>query len=940
MLHPTVFDYNGYFYPIGNTPALNLASHLPLEVDADVLLLGCGDLRHILFTLFTETNTKPDQAKNTNRKYHFTCCDLDGGVIARNILLLSLIIQNDSLDDVWPIYYDIFLTESSYTLLKTRVRELLEFSRSIEIWSASRLGHITIGSARTLSILRNIWSSWAEVLTSESKSDQLSKAFRYSLRDTKENRHDKGSVSVARSAGPLTYMFLIPSAKHFEHYWSSGTTDNLLNPLNYPNPSFRFSRFGSRFSVHYGTNPLAGFHLSTAVTPFDVNAVAYLDLKTEDFNPLIEAAKKEFALWCEAFRITQKSNMSTICLFIDDALELCASLHTPDVRHSPINATEVENTAQSDAFSKGYYFNHPRQWNVIDISNLIDHLGIYNILLSTLPLLRRDFVSHINTETLLSHEFNSEHAEEALNKVLGVDSRSIFALLGIIPTDFLTGHTGTSQMSDTLLGMMDSTKLGRSKQIHGRLVWKHHWSLQPEGNHLDQFKKLQFRFVFEPNSMCGFLMAIYRKLFESENHAGMFALIKKDAEAALAKGLQHNSRGTFSLILARVKSVTSELVDWENMIEEFMSKIASQSGSLISSCHLQEQDVLNHLYGVHTTPALKKDPMAAAHEFGSMNNLRISTTISGISSAITCVTLAVPIRAFKKLLACTLSEAGTPGLHLRLLCGPLLNNFGSLRRRFGKLRPEVQIPGAGTSIQTGSPTFEEDLAGWDGSGDVLFSCIVPTWFLLLEGCAVSVNIVSTPQANRLIEVLNDFQMEIFRGSLKDGKRVRLSTEFPSPQKPLDRMLKSLDVNQESKNSGNTGAQKELEAPKVESYSTELTSSIDQPKSTLKLKFSNLPNPKIDRISYRWDVGSDNELVQLLETKAPITTTRVGTSAMSILLGRKSHTIHFPYPVGDSTKLSIARKSKYIEIDAPILHQKDTPLQLRFPFGISGATKFY
>ena len=41
-----------YFYLLGNTNPNNLTQILLLGVDANILLLGCGDVRNILFTLY------------------------------------------------------------------------------------------------------------------------------------------------------------------------------------------------------------------------------------------------------------------------------------------------------------------------------------------------------------------------------------------------------------------------------------------------------------------------------------------------------------------------------------------------------------------------------------------------------------------------------------------------------------------------------------------------------------------------------------------------------------------------------------------------------------------------------------------------------------------------------------------------------------------------
>ena len=52
MAHPTFWPTKTFFYPIGNTSPVNLAQTLPREEDARILLLGCGDPRNILYTLY------------------------------------------------------------------------------------------------------------------------------------------------------------------------------------------------------------------------------------------------------------------------------------------------------------------------------------------------------------------------------------------------------------------------------------------------------------------------------------------------------------------------------------------------------------------------------------------------------------------------------------------------------------------------------------------------------------------------------------------------------------------------------------------------------------------------------------------------------------------------------------------------------------------------
>ncbi len=54
MLTPAVACAVSPLYALGNTPAVSLARCLPQGVDANVLLLGCGDMRNILNTAYSE----------------------------------------------------------------------------------------------------------------------------------------------------------------------------------------------------------------------------------------------------------------------------------------------------------------------------------------------------------------------------------------------------------------------------------------------------------------------------------------------------------------------------------------------------------------------------------------------------------------------------------------------------------------------------------------------------------------------------------------------------------------------------------------------------------------------------------------------------------------------------------------------------------------------
>ncbi|KAF2108592.1 hypothetical protein BDV96DRAFT_587506 [Lophiotrema nucula] len=66
-------------YPVGNTPAVCLTQSHPPEHDASLLLLGCGDIRNVLCTAYS-------QPASTSRKLDFTCNDDDIRVLASTIM--------------------------------------------------------------------------------------------------------------------------------------------------------------------------------------------------------------------------------------------------------------------------------------------------------------------------------------------------------------------------------------------------------------------------------------------------------------------------------------------------------------------------------------------------------------------------------------------------------------------------------------------------------------------------------------------------------------------------------------------------------------------------------------------------------------------------------------------------------------------------------------
>jgi hypothetical protein len=102
MSHPLFWLSKLFFYPIGNTGATSLTQDLSPEQSADILLLGCGDPRNILFTLYSDVTVNSGMAifatpsrlatdlrfTTVPRKMDITCCDIEPAILGRLIKVL------------------------------------------------------------------------------------------------------------------------------------------------------------------------------------------------------------------------------------------------------------------------------------------------------------------------------------------------------------------------------------------------------------------------------------------------------------------------------------------------------------------------------------------------------------------------------------------------------------------------------------------------------------------------------------------------------------------------------------------------------------------------------------------------------------------------------------------------------------------------------------
>lgn len=108
-------------------------------------------------------------------------------------------------------------------------------------------------------------------------------------------------------------------------------------------------------------------------------------------------------------------------------------------------------------------------FDVIDTSNLGDHLGLINTLFAVIPLLCYRVSSVLYTESLL---LASEDVSAYLSSVLGSDIATFSLMTGLAPVGLLTGITMDAVGNEAAMFASMDSGTGNMRQFRMRVSWK------------------------------------------------------------------------------------------------------------------------------------------------------------------------------------------------------------------------------------------------------------------------------------------------------------------------------------------------------------------------------------------------------------------------------------------------------------------------------------
>ncbi|KAJ3557710.1 hypothetical protein NM688_g1321 [Phlebia brevispora] len=871
MAHPAFWPTKSFFYPVGNTSPISLTQSLPPESDSTILLLGCGDPRNILYTLYSNSSN----VLSAGRKYDITCCDIEPAILARNILLFTLVIGEEYITNnaqIWNIFYHFFLDDKSNALLISQSRKLAALSADMETWSACEYSSfLRVSSRLTLSELNRLWTLYAASgAFTAGRQKQFKATFVAEMRRVSAKYGQGNVLTGARAAGPLYIEAPKLCAEAHHRYWQTGVTfeqQKEVAAASLVNPTFAYTATNEGFVPHYATCPIPAFHLAPA---FALLQSSDSRMPCRTIFELFDVAKKQFFAWCDVFRECCRApdRRVVIRVLVGDVLATCHTLRAYAECVFLTAGERVSPWASSWLSLDGDYANTtdcppPRQFNVIDTSNLVDHIGLLNILIATAPLLSREPTATLFTETLLSR---GEDPLKSFTERLCCDPSTLFVLLDLVPSNFIFGFTTQSNIHEIIGHTLVE---GSSQQYHERMVWK---TLS-----LAQGSRQASPIAFDAAPLTRLLLHIYLQMFSHENVAG--TLQRASLTDLRDRSIVRYSRRAFALF---VRCLYDKIAtDWSQVLQRLLDLIGDNRELIVGMNFYQDLLCHLHLLGLYTSSAwLPGSPFMERNR--DVGRFRRWHTVPSV----VCVVISVPRQKLQILE--DEQRVQTPLLQVQVLSEMFANGFTFVQIAFGT----ISITGENEDAKI---TITEDERGKQGKSPAICMVWVPAWVLCTNPLAstVMLSLVPTPANIGLFRQLG-LQLELYSAPLMDAGKVHIVTKAP-----LTIMDKKLG----------------LHAP-----DQDVKKKVPGPLNSSNVSISLDTNcRRIQSLTSHLDVTEPGARAELSKPETKVAVTPVDGCAVELSVGSHHKRRLFFLPIANTlkTNLRVARKSSWIEVIAPV-----------------------
>ncbi|GJE85091.1 DUF4470 and zf-MYND domain-containing protein [Phanerochaete sordida] len=859
------------FCPLGNTSPISLLGHMPPEQDASILLLGCGDPRNVLFTLQAHGANQP----SASRKLDFTYCNVDPAILARAIVLFTLIAEGEHVARpslVWSAFYHVFLDEASTNALLEHCEKLLELSADLDTWNTCHYAHfLEIGSSFTLSQLRRQWSLYVQTRSQPPVYKTFIKEEIISyIQKVYNDGSTLGGASVARSAGPAWQQAVDMGGASSRAFWRSGTTftsQRDIESATEVNPMFMFSHGLDGFVLYEGTSALASFHMAPMVA-------AAGSKEKVNLEKAVEFARLQFRAWCETFSacIRDSSRKITIRFVLADPLGFCQALTIAGRGGDPSKYPRVTPWRASllQLDGKGYTScTAPLYFDTIDTSNLSDHLGLLNFVLAAKPLLKPTPSSVLYTETLLP---NGDDPFVSCLESLRGDMTSMSILLDITPVPYLAGFNTQSSTHELMRTYLQQ----EVAQAHERLVWK-----MPSQLTLGTCHPLSA----DPDELAGLLFEVYKRMFAHES-------IGEIPEAEWRAWLDriHFTRRSFANLLCCIAHHVR--ADWTLAVKRLGELLRADPSPLRDMRNYQDLLMHLHLLGLHSSGEFQSGSLQSNPSMGLLRDWSTAPPV-------VCIAFLVPRMKLKFV------EANREPINIyfaiELANATGTHRFSSFDTAFGSLL----VAGTGEHAHG---IIEEDPNYIPGSASVVVSACVPAWLLAddLDTTTIRLVIVDTIARQMWHPALGK-HLVVHEVPLHPASGVHILRERPTIYGDAPAAIPCLPP------------------PKLPTEPATITLSIS--------------DAKVQKMTRRADVTEPEAKAALAIKSTSVTVKQASGCELLLSIGLLSREkLGFPFGIDAAqAKLRVARQSSYIEVvvSPSLFGGRNAPV--RFPMVMHGKT---
>ncbi|KAF2852444.1 hypothetical protein T440DRAFT_477389 [Plenodomus tracheiphilus IPT5] len=898
-----------WFYPTGNTPPVCLTQTLPPEQDTALLLLGCGDFRSILFTAYSEPVIN-------SRTLDFTCCDIEAEIIARNILALSIIVDDtkgEHVHQLWDIYHHVFIDEESVALLRSQAQKLCALAGSLETWSDGPYATlIRFCDSATLGAVAKLWKFCAlgPATGSTYKDAQTLLKQQWGAAKLCQKTKISGTgfaVDNLRAAAPLFSQGYEDLSKHYQAFWRNGTcfhSKKMAGKFNIANPMFLCNR--SPLTLHYATNPLAGYHLAPAYAQLAADSpladTAFNNPVHETSSKAMRSAITQLSEWCAAFRAV--ISRVTIRFVTSDALAFCHVLkyhrtHGESSSAYWYRSNWTYNPLILDAPDYSKTGSAPTIFNVIDASNLMDHLGCLNLLAATSALLKQHPTSCIRTEMLVPEEGN---LAESASAMLCGDLPTVALLLGLSPIQYWTNATATWHVTEDSVQPLPGIDSGELAAAMSRpvVLWK------PLNTALIQC---------DAGELAHLLLALYLEMFQDDKWARRKSYVGLEVVGNLT-AYELYTRASFVALLRYIKE--AGVTSWNEAMHLLIKQGVLDDQTLVMGpnhvqsffVHLQTLSVLEvDLYLDSWHP--RSFPQFLTGRFEGWKNI----------PATVCITLVVPHAAIA-MFGDTNETKRTPVCQLQLHSSVSDQEFyySDIQLGFGSIKSTGKAYSDEYAL-----TVDEDVKGWLSNSPLIVSAMVSTCSLVADGdqacnVAFALKVTKDVVAQSLSKLVSMLHLHTSAVGMKDV--------FVTRYRPNMK--------------GHIGASLATDIPKTTPpHQTPTIPTAPSAKDVVVFPVFNTATNKIASLRIRFNIVSE-EGKALLQNGGTIFCEISDSSSLILKIDNKvQHALTLPFPVNAaSAKTEIARKSLWIECTAPVIELTQFSLRAEslFPMLPDGANQ--